>query len=202
VPSNKHKGNAKAMNNKTYRVTVNRVNNKAVSSKADNNRVVNGQQQQGGQQQSGQQGGLNAGSQYGPTGGRDYGMNQESLQGAINDLNSWRGKIDPHDRQLRVAVDDTLGYLRLLHADPNRLQSTIGQDAVSRLERLEVELARRTGELQQLEGARLRAPEDSPEKYRDAVAEYFRKLSQAKISLLEMILPHEFGKSLHTDPMR
>ncbi len=139
-----------------------------------------GGQQQGGQQQSGQQGGLNAGSQYGPTGGRDYGMNQESLQGAINDLNSWRGKIDPHDRQLRVAVDDTLGYLRLLHADPNRLQSTIGQDAVSRLERLEVELARRAGELQQLEGARLRAPEDSPEKYRDAVAEYFRKLSQAK----------------------
>jgi len=107
-------------------------------------------------------------------------MNQESLQGAINDLNSWRGKIDPHDRQLRVAVDDTLGYLRLLHSDPNRLQSTIGQDAVSRLERLEVELARRAGELQQLEGARLRAPEDSPEKYRDAVAEYFRKLSQAK----------------------
>jgi hypothetical protein len=107
-------------------------------------------------------------------------MDGRSLGGAIDDLNSLRGKLDPRDRQLRGYVDDTLGYLRLLHADPNVLQTTIGQDAVSRLERLEVELARRSGELQQLQGARLRAPEDSPEKYRDAVAEYFRKLSQAK----------------------
>ncbi len=137
-------------------------------------------QQQGGQQQGGQQSGPGQGSQYSPNGGRDTGMDQQSLQGAIDDLSSWRGKIDPHDRDLRGYVDQSLGYLRLLHADPNRLQGTIGQDAVSRLERLEVELARRTGELQQLQGARLRAPEDSPEKYRDAVAEYFRKLSQAK----------------------
>jgi len=137
-------------------------------------------QQQGGQQGGQQQGGQNPGGRYGPNGGPDYGMDQGSLQSAINNLNSWRGKIDPRDRALRGYVDDTLGSLRLLHADPNVLQSTIGQDAVSRLERLEVELARRQGELQQAEGARLRAPEDSPEKYRDAVAEYFRKLSQAK----------------------
>jgi hypothetical protein len=139
-----------------------------------------GGQQQGGEQEGGQQGGPGQGSQYGPNGGRDSGMDQQSLQGAIDDLSSWRGKIDPHDRDLRGYVDASLGYLRLLHADPNRLQGTIGQDAVSRLERLEVELARRAGELQQADGARLRAPEDSPEKYRDAVAEYFRKLSQAK----------------------
>jgi hypothetical protein len=132
-----------------------------------------GGQQQGGQQQGGQQ-------QYGPNGGPNSAMDGQSLQGAIDDLSSLRGRIDPHDRELRGYVDNTLGYLRLLHADPNVLQTTIGQDAVSRLERLEVELARRTGELQQLEGARLHAPEDSPEKYRDAVAEYFRKLSQAK----------------------
>lgn len=140
-----------------------------------------GQQgQQGGQQQGGQQGGQNQGGQYSPTGGPTYAMDGRSLSGAIDDLNSLRGKLDPRDRQLRGYVDDTLGYLRLLHADPNVLQTTIGQDAVSRLERLEVELARRSGELQQLQGARLRAPEDSPEKYRDAVAEYFRKLSQVK----------------------
>ena len=102
------------------------------------------------------------------------------MRNAIGDLNSLRGRIDPHDRALRGYVDDTIGSLRLLNADPNVLQSTIGQDAVSRLERLEVELARRAGDLQQLEGARLRAPEDSPEKYKDAVAEYFKKLSQAK----------------------
>lgn len=129
-------------------------------------------QQQGGQQQGGRQ--------YGPSGGPTYGYNRENLQGAIDELSSMRGKIDPHDRALRHSVDDSIGSLRLLHADPNVLQSTIGQDAVSRLERLEVELARRAGELQQAQGARLRAPEDSPEKYRDAVAEYFRKLSEAK----------------------
>ncbi len=77
-----------------------------------------------------------------------YGYDQQNLQGAIDDLSSMRGKIDPHDRALRNYVDDTIGSLRLLHADPNVIQSTIGHDAVSRLERLEVELARRAGELQ------------------------------------------------------
>jgi hypothetical protein len=140
-----------------------------------------GQGQQGqGQQQGGQPGGQQQGNQYSSNGGRGSDMDPQSVQGAINDLNSLRAGIGPNDRALRGYVDDTLGYLRLLHADPNVLQSTIGQDAVSRLERLEVELARRAGELQQLQGARLRASEDSPEKYRDAVAEYFRKLSQAK----------------------
>jgi hypothetical protein len=137
-------------------------------------------QQSGQQGQQGQRGQQQGGSQYGPNGGPTYGYDQQNLQGAIDDLSSMRGKIDPHDRALRNYVDDTIGSLRLLHADPNVLQSTIGHDAVSRLERLEVELARRAGELQQAQGARLRAPEDSPEKYRDAVAEYFRKLSQAK----------------------
>jgi hypothetical protein len=139
-----------------------------------------GGEQEGSEQQGGQQGGQNPGSQYAPNGGPNSAIDGQSFEGAISDLNSLRGRIDPHDRALRGYVDDTLGSLRLLHADPNVLQTTIGQDAVTRLERLEVELARRSGELQQLEGARLRAPEDSPEKYRDAVAEYFRKLSQAK----------------------
>ena len=146
------------------------------SSRAASNRAAPGQQQ-GGQAERGGQ----AGEQYSPYGGRqDYASDGGSVQSAIDQLNYLRGRLDPRDRALRSYVDDTLGSLRLLHADPNVLQSTIGQDAVTRLERLEVELARRSGELQQLEGARLRAPEDSPEKYRDAVAEYFRKLSQAK----------------------
>jgi hypothetical protein len=138
----------------------------------------NGQQQNG--QQQGQQGGQNQGNQYSPNGGPGATLDGGSVRSAIGDLNSLRGRLDPHDRALRGYVDDTIGSLRLLNADPNVLQSTIGQDAVSRLERLEVELARRAGDLQQLEGARLRAPEDSPEKYRDAVAEYFKKLSQSK----------------------
>jgi hypothetical protein len=142
-----------------------------------------GQGQQQGGRQNGQQGGQNEGNpanQYSPEGGPGAVMDGQSVRGAIDDLNSLRGRLDPHDRALRGYVDDTIGSLRLLNADPNVLESTIGQDAVSRLERLEVELARRSGELQPTEGARLRAPEDSPEKYRDAVAEYFKKLSQVK----------------------
>ncbi len=131
----------------------------------------------GGQQPGGQNQGQ--GNQYSPQGGPGA-VDGQSVRGAISDLNALRGQLDPHDRALRGYVDDTIGSLRLLNADPNVLQSTIGQDAVSRLERLEVELARRAGDLQQVEGARLRAPEDSPEKYRDAVAEYFKRLSQAK----------------------
>lgn len=94
-------------------------------------------------------------------------------------MNALRGQIDPRDRTLRGYVDDTLGSLRTLYADPGILQSTISQDAVTRLERLEIELSRRVGE-PQAEGARTGAPEASPEKYRDAVAEYFKKLSQPK----------------------
>ncbi len=140
-----------------------------------NGQQPGGQQPGGGQQQGGP---FNQGGQYSPYRGSAWDTN--SLQGAIDDLNAWRGRIDPRDRDLRAYLDNTLGDLRLLHADPNRLDGTIGQDTVSRLERLEVEMARRNGELQQPGAARLRAPEDSPEKYRDAVAEYFRKLSQAK----------------------
>ena len=150
------------------------VNNRADSSKVASNKVDSSKAEQ--PQQAGGQG-----SEYGPYGGpQDSAAAGGDIQSAIDRLNYLRGRIDPRDRALRGYVDDTLGSLRLLHANPNVLQSTIGQDAVSRLERLEVELARRSGELQQLDGARLRAPEDSPEKYRDAVAEYFRKLSQAK----------------------
>jgi hypothetical protein len=101
------------------------------------------------------------------------------LQDAITGLNSLRGRIDPGDRAFRGYLDDTLGALRTLSADPRLLDSTISQDAVTRLERLEVELARRLGDAQ-AEGARTGAAEASPEKYREAVAEYFKKLSQAR----------------------
>ncbi len=154
-----------------------------------NNQQPGGQQQgnQQGNQQSGQQGnqqgqpnGQNPGSQFSPNGSGDPINDRQSLRDAIGQLNSLRGQIDPHDRALRGYVDDTLGSLRTLYADPNILKSTINQDAVTRLERLEVELGRRMGDQQGTSAARSGAPESSPEKYRDAVAEYFKKLSQAK----------------------
>ena len=156
----------------------------------------NGQQQgaqQNGQQagQNGQQGGQQNGQAGSPQNGTPqngtwsaYGgggtfIDRQSIHDAINQLNTFRGQIDPRDHALNTYFDGTLGYLHDLYADPSQLQSTIGQDAVTSLERLEIELNRRLGvDLQRSGGARTGAAEPSPEKYRDAVAEYFKKLSQ------------------------
>jgi hypothetical protein len=139
----------------------------------------NGSQQGGAQQGESQQSGSRQGGTYSPNGGGGAGMDRRGLQDAISGLNSLRGRLDPNDRAFRGYVDNTLGSLRTLNADPRLLDSAISQDAVTSLERLEVELGRRLGE-QGAGGARTGAPEASPEKYRDAVAEYFKKLSQGR----------------------
>jgi hypothetical protein len=139
----------------------------------------NGSQQGGSQQGGSQQGGSRQGGTYSPNGGGGAGIDRRGLQDAISGLNSLRGRLDPSDRAFRGYVDNTLGSLRTLNADPRLLDSAISQDAVTSLERLEVELGRRLGE-QGAGGARTGAPEASPEKYRDAVAEYFKKLSQGR----------------------
>jgi hypothetical protein len=120
------------------------------------------------------------GEQSSPNGarGNNTGIDPRGMQEAMGQLNTLRGQIGPHDLALRGYVDNTLGSLRSLNADPKLLQSAIGQDAVSHLQRLELELSRRLGEPPAALGARTGAAEPSPEKYRDAVAEYFKKLSQ------------------------
>ncbi len=138
-------------------------------------------QQQGRQNGSSpQRGGQTAqGGQYNPSGGGNPGIDRRGLHDAINQLYAFRRQIDPHDRALYNYLDGTLGYLRDLNARPGVLDAAISQDAVSSLERLEMELSRRVGE-PAAEGARLAAPERSPEQYRQAIAEYFKKLSQPK----------------------
>jgi hypothetical protein len=132
-------------------------------------------QQQGGQQPS------QAGGQYAPMGGSGQpGLSREGIQEAIGELNALRGQIGTQDRGLRANVDDSLGRLRDINSDPNKLQSIVSNDAVASLERLELELQKRMADPQQAHGARLSPAEASPEKYRDAVAEYFKKLSQNK----------------------
>jgi hypothetical protein len=135
------------------------------------------QAQQGGQPQAGGQRAENG--QYSPLGGGNSGINRRGLQDAIGQLYAFRRQIDPRDRTLYNYIDGTLGYLRDLNANPAVLNSAINQDAVSSLERLEMELSRRVGQ-QQTNNARTTAPESSPEKYRAAVAEYFKKLSQPR----------------------
>ena len=137
------------------------------------------QQGQQGGSQSGQQNGTQASQNGagGPGGSDEASLDRQGLQDAIGQLRALRGQIGGRDRALGNYLGGTLGYLRDLNADPNVLHDTIGQDAVANLERLEMELSRRVGE-QQAKGARTGAGEPSPEKYRDAVADYFKKLSQ------------------------
>lgn len=154
--------------------------------RGDQSRQQGQQGQQGGQQngqqagQSGQQGGQDRGGAWAPLGGGGQGIDRGNVQEAIGQLNWLRGHIDPHDRALYGYVDGALGSLyHLTGAEAGLLDSRISRDAAAKLERLEIELNKRMAQ-QQAEGARTGAPESSPEQYRDAVAEYFKKLSQPK----------------------
>ena len=91
-----------------------------------------------------------------------------------------RGQVDPTDRSLTTGIDGALGNLRhLTGAQAGLLDSRINGDVATSLERLDAELSRRVAALSS-SGARTGAAEKSPEQYRDAVAEYFKRLSQPK----------------------
>jgi DNA repair exonuclease SbcCD ATPase subunit len=138
-----------------------------------------GQQTKQAQGQSpGQQGNSQAeDGAWGPIGAEGPGVDRDDLKTAITDLNRLRAKMRPNDHSYRD-LDYALGYLvRLYHANPNVLRSAINEDAVAHLERLELELSRQVNG-QAASAARTAAPETAPRKYRDAVANYFKKLSQ------------------------
>lgn len=130
-----------------------------------------GQTQSERQAGSAPQQGAYSDSANGQPGGRD-------VQNAIDQLSQLRAQLGPSDRMLFGSINGTLGYLHnLSRADAGLLGGRIDRDAVASLERLEAELSRRVRQ-QQIQGARTGSGESAPEKYRDAVAEYFRKLSQ------------------------
>ena len=105
-------------------------------------------------------------------------LDPREVRNAMNELYGLREQIDPRDRALYGYVDGALWNLRhLTGAEAGLLDSRIAHDAAASLERLEVELNKRIAQ-QQAQGARTGAPESAPEKYRDAVAEYFKKLSK------------------------
>jgi hypothetical protein len=129
--------------------------------------------------QPGQQGGeqIENGA-YSPIGGPGVALDRRGLQDAIGELYDLRAQIDPRDRALYGYIDGALWNLRhLTGAQDGLLDARISLDAVTSLERLEVELNKRAAQ-KQAPGARTGAAELSPEKYRDAVAEYFKKLSK------------------------
>ena len=136
----------------------------------------NGSQGQQGQQQSGSQRGANGG--WSATGGPGDQLDRRGVQDAIGQLNWLRTQVDPHDRALGGYIDGAIWNLHhLTGAQAGLLDERISHDAVASLERLEVELGKRVAQAQ-AQGARTGAPEAAPEKYRDAVSEYFKKLSQ------------------------
>lgn len=115
---------------------------------------------------------------WAPLGAGGPGLDREDLRAAITDLSRLRAKMRPNDHSYRD-LDGALGYLvRLYHADPSVLRTAINEDAVTNLERLEMELTRQVNNGHGISGARTPAPEQTPEKYRQAVADYFQKLSQ------------------------
>jgi len=105
---------------------------------------------------------------------------RQGVQNAISELNRLRAQVDPSDRSLTTGIDWALGNLHhLTGAQAGLLDSRINGDATTSLERLEAELSKRVA-AQNSGGARTGAAEKSPEQYRDAVAEYFKRLSQPK----------------------
>ncbi|MBV9300911.1 MAG: hypothetical protein JOY62_15385 [Acidobacteriaceae bacterium] len=103
----------------------------------------------------------------------DHAAIRESFQ-QLSDL---RQQIDRTDRELREDLDKALRSLdRVSGAQPGLLESRISHEVLPNLERLEMDLNRRAGRKDG--NARTAASEPAPEKYRDAVAEYFRRLSR------------------------
>lgn len=136
-------------------------------------------QQGGGQQSGGQQSGQ-AGEQYsnGQMGGDGPAFGRGDVEDAMRQLQTMRAQTDPRDRELYGYINGALGNMQhLTGAQAGLLDARLSREAVVSLERLEIELNKRALQ-HQSEGTRTGATEASPEKYRDAVAEYFKKLSK------------------------
>lgn len=128
--------------------------------------------EQGSQSQQAQRGDLTNNGQLG--GGRPT-IGGPGTRDAIDELSALRSQLGRNDHLNRY-VDNAIGSLRQMYGQKGLLDARIHQNAVASLERLEIELTRRVDQ-EQAGGARTGAPETASEKYRDAVAAYFRRLS-------------------------
>ncbi len=134
-----------------------------------------GAQQNGSQQGGREQGGRGASGQTGAVGPS---MSRQQLQDALGQLQALRAQADPRDRALSGSINGAIGTMQhLTGGEAGLLDARLSREAVVSLERLEVELNKRAAQ-QRAEGTRTGATEATPEKYRDAVAEYFKKLSK------------------------
>jgi hypothetical protein len=134
---------------------------------------------QAGSAQAGNGRGQNAPQDTANNGGGPNGspIPHSSIQEAENALSGLQQGLPSGDRNLSRQLSGAVGSLR--HLDDSRageMEARLRQDLLPNLERLEAELSRR------LEGAdsapRMNRSETAPEQYREAVAKYFRTLSQ------------------------
>lgn len=134
-------------------------------------------QSQGGSAQSGNDTRNGQSTQWAPRGGGQPGVqNGAGTEETLNQLYALRSEFGRNDRQLNNSLNNAIESLRQIRSEPGRLDALVNQDAVTDLERLELELSRRIGATQT--GARTGAPETAPEQYREALAQYFRQLSK------------------------
>ncbi len=116
-------------------------------------------------------------AQQSATGVRGPAIPHSSIQEAENALSGLRQQLPAGDRNFSRQLSGAVGSLR--HLDDSRageLEARLNGELVPSLERLEAELSRRLDDGS--ESPRTAAAETAPEQYRDAVAKYFRKLSQ------------------------
>ena len=133
---------------------------------------------------SGQEGGENNpqnGGQQGtdggwsPLGGPGDELNRRGVQEAIGQLNWLRTQIDPHDRALGGYIVGALWNLHhLTGAQAGLLDARISRDALSSLERLEMELSKRAGQAQ-AQGARTGVQKARPR----SIAKPYRSISRS-----------------------
>ncbi len=100
-----------------------------------------------------------------------------SIQEAESAMSGLRRQLGPGDKSLSRQLNGAIGSLR--HLDDSRagvMEARLNQEILPTLERLEGELSRRLTDGNN--APRTTDAERAPEQYRDAVATYFRKLSQ------------------------
>lgn len=94
-------------------------------------------------------------------------------QQAMDDL----AALGREDQSLRSYADDAMGSLQRLYGQNGLLDERLNERALRSLDRLQLELSRRVGQTGPA-AAHAGVSEESPEAYRESVAEYFRRISK------------------------
>jgi hypothetical protein len=111
-----------------------------------------------------------------PSGGATPG-GRPAISEAMQNLANLRQRLSSRGGRAYYDSEYAFRFLQDLQgADPNELSRRLNREVLPTLERLEVELKRQGNAPP--EGGRVAAAENAPETYRDAVAEYFKKLSK------------------------